>query len=156
MGYHLEGVLLEVCTCNVLCPCWIGEDPDFGTCDAILAYHYEKGEIDGLDVSGLTVAMAGHIPGNVLADEGEDHHVQQGIEPIAARSAGVRPVNSVQFTAALLLGRCHTARGRAGERPHHRRSRFALFKTCGPRSSNPNAGLEARCTMLSPAFRREA
>jgi hypothetical protein len=66
MGYHLEGVLLEVCTCNVLCPCWIGEDPDFGTCDAILAYHYEKGEIDGVDVSGLTVAMAGHIPGNVL------------------------------------------------------------------------------------------
>ncbi len=62
MGYHLEGALLEVCTCNVLCPCWIGEDPDFGTCDAILAYHYEKGEIDGVDVSGLTVAMAGHIP----------------------------------------------------------------------------------------------
>jgi hypothetical protein len=33
MGYHLEGRLLEVCNCRVLCPCWIGEDPDFGTCD---------------------------------------------------------------------------------------------------------------------------
>jgi hypothetical protein len=29
-GYELEGSLLEVCTCNVLCPCWIGEDPDGG------------------------------------------------------------------------------------------------------------------------------
>jgi hypothetical protein len=27
MAYHLEGKLLEVCDCRVLCPCWIGEDP---------------------------------------------------------------------------------------------------------------------------------
>jgi hypothetical protein len=32
MAYQLEGQLLEVCNCNVLCPCWIGEDPDNGTC----------------------------------------------------------------------------------------------------------------------------
>jgi hypothetical protein len=32
-----------------------------------LAHHYDKGEIDGIDVSGLTVAFAVHIPGNVLA-----------------------------------------------------------------------------------------
>ena len=33
MAYTLEGRILEVCDCNVLCPCWIGEDPDNGTCD---------------------------------------------------------------------------------------------------------------------------
>ena len=38
MSYHLEGRLLEVCNCRVLCPCWIGEDPDFGTCDTIVAW----------------------------------------------------------------------------------------------------------------------
>ena len=38
MGYSVEGDLLEVCDCNVLCPCWIGEDPDNGTCDTALAY----------------------------------------------------------------------------------------------------------------------
>jgi hypothetical protein len=38
MSYHLEGRLLEVCNCRVLCPCWIGEDPDFGTCDTIIAW----------------------------------------------------------------------------------------------------------------------
>lgn len=66
MAYQLEGQLLEVCDCNVLCPCWIGEDPDNGTCDGVLAYHIDKGKIDGTDVSGLTLGMLGHIPGNIL------------------------------------------------------------------------------------------
>ena len=66
MGYKLTGRLLEVCDCKVLCPCWVGEDPDNGTCDSILAYHFDTGEIDGIDVAGLTLAIAGHIPGNVL------------------------------------------------------------------------------------------
>jgi len=65
--YHLEGRLLEVCDCRVLCPCWIGEDPDNGTCDSVLAYHFDAGNIDGVDVSGRTVAMVSHIPGNVLS-----------------------------------------------------------------------------------------
>lgn len=66
MAYKLEGSLLEVCNCEVLCPCWIGEDPDNGTCDSINAYHIEQGSIDGLDVSGRTIAFLIHIPGNVL------------------------------------------------------------------------------------------
>ena len=65
-GYHLEGSLLEVCSCDVLCPCWIGEDPDQGTCDAVVAYHFDSGSIRGVDVSGLTLVGVVHIPGNVL------------------------------------------------------------------------------------------
>jgi len=65
--YSLQGTLLEACSCNVLCPCWIGEDPDTGTCDAFVAYHYDKGEINGVDVSGLTMVGVAKIPGNVLA-----------------------------------------------------------------------------------------
>jgi hypothetical protein len=67
VAYDIEGKLLEVCTCNVLCPCWIGEDPDGGTCDSALAWHVEGGQIEGVDVSGRTVALSVHIPGNVLA-----------------------------------------------------------------------------------------
>ena len=66
MAYTLEGSILEVCDCKVLCPCWIGEDPDNGTCDSVIAYHVDKGNIEGVDVSGLTMAMVAHIPGNVL------------------------------------------------------------------------------------------
>ncbi len=66
MAYDLRGSLLEVCTCKVICPCWVGADPDGGACVGTMAWHVENGEIDGLDVSGLTVAFVAHIPGNVL------------------------------------------------------------------------------------------
>lgn len=67
MTYRIEGRLLEVCTCNVLCPCWVGEDPDGGTCDSALAWSIDTGTIEGVDVTGRTVALSVHIPGNVLA-----------------------------------------------------------------------------------------
>ena len=66
MAYHLEGRLLEVCNCRVLCPCWIGEDPDNGTCDTIVAWHFDKGAIEGVDVAGCTIALIAHVPGNIL------------------------------------------------------------------------------------------
>lgn len=66
MSYRLKGNLLEVCTCNILCPCWVGEDPDNGTCDSSFAYHIDDGQINGVDVSGCTWANLIHIPGNVL------------------------------------------------------------------------------------------
>ena len=66
MAYHLEGRLLEVCNCRVLCPCWIGEDPDFGTCDTIVAWRFDRGTIDGVDVSDRTIAVIAHVPGNIL------------------------------------------------------------------------------------------
>ena len=66
MAYELEGRLLEVCNCNILCPCWVGGDPDNGTCDAIAAWHIDRGVIDGVDVSGRTFAGLTHIPGNIL------------------------------------------------------------------------------------------
>jgi hypothetical protein len=67
VGYDLEGSLLEVCTCDVLCPCWIGQDPDNGDCESVVAYHFDNGTIRGVDVSGLTAASVVYIPGNVLA-----------------------------------------------------------------------------------------
>lgn len=66
MTYQIEGRLLEVCTCNTLCPCWVGEDPDGGTCDSSLAWRIDSGTIEGIDVSGRTLALSVHIPGNVL------------------------------------------------------------------------------------------
>jgi hypothetical protein len=66
MAYEIEGRLLEVCTCNVLCPCWVGEDPDNKTCDTVIAWGIEKGSIDGVGVDGLTMAVSAHIPKNIL------------------------------------------------------------------------------------------
>ena len=66
MAYSVEGQLLEVCTCNIMCPCWVGGDPDEGYCDAIVGWHIKEGEIEGVDVSGRTFGMLAHIPGNIL------------------------------------------------------------------------------------------
>jgi len=66
MTYQLEGDLLEVCDCNVLCPCWIGENPDNGACQSINAYRIKQGIIEGVDVSGLVIGVAVYIPGNVF------------------------------------------------------------------------------------------
>lgn len=67
MKYHVEGRLLEVCTCAAVCPCWVGLDPDGGTCDSTLAWQIDSGTIEGIDVAGRTLALSVHIPGNVLA-----------------------------------------------------------------------------------------
>jgi len=65
--YAIEGRLLEVCNCQAICPCWVGEDPDAGTCDSILGWAVDTGSIQGVDVSDRVIGLSVHIPGNVLA-----------------------------------------------------------------------------------------
>lgn len=64
--YHLEGELLESCSCMAPCPCWIGADPDGGACQAFNAYHILRGNIDGVNVAGCDFIRVLDIPGNVL------------------------------------------------------------------------------------------
>lgn len=63
MAYQLEGRLLEICSCQTICPCFVNERPDKGACDVMVAWHVDKGEVNGVDVSGRTVAAMAHIPG---------------------------------------------------------------------------------------------
>jgi hypothetical protein len=63
----MDGTLLEACSCAAPCPCWIGDDPDGGTCDSFVAYHVDRGQIRGIDVSNLSLVLVAQIPGNVLA-----------------------------------------------------------------------------------------
>ena len=92
MAYKLEGSILEVCDCNVLCPCWVGEKPDNGTCQSALAYHFDRGTIDGLDVSGLTFAVNVFIPGNPLEGNGGPTLRRRAGEP-GARGGAPRRVH---------------------------------------------------------------
>ncbi len=66
MAYQLEGSLLEICSCNVMCPCWVGEDPTGGSCDGVLAWRVDSGTVEGVDVAGFKLALLVHIPGNAL------------------------------------------------------------------------------------------
>ena len=66
MAYQLEGRMLEVCSCETVCPCFIGEAPDGGSCDVTVAWHVDRGTIEGVDVTGCTIAAIAHIPGKPL------------------------------------------------------------------------------------------
>ena len=65
--YVLDGTLLEACSCGGPCPCWVGDDPDDGRCDSVNAYHIDRGQVGGVDVSSLSFVQVNQIPGNVLA-----------------------------------------------------------------------------------------
>lgn len=66
MPYHLEGRLLELCTCGAQCPCQPSGQRDSGDCDAVNAWHIDRGAIDGTDVAGLTLVALSRIHGHVL------------------------------------------------------------------------------------------
>jgi len=65
--YILDGTLLEACSCGGPCPCWVGDDPDGGRCDSFNAYHIDRGQVGGVDVSNLSFVQVNQIPGNILA-----------------------------------------------------------------------------------------
>ena len=64
MAWSIEGRYFENCSCNVVCPCTaslaLGADNDY--CRALLAFHIDSGEVEGTDVSGLTVAALADTP----------------------------------------------------------------------------------------------
>jgi hypothetical protein len=63
MGYELEGRMAEACTCKTFCPCTAGLEPDGGFCEFSWVFHFDRGQIEGVDVGGLSVGMLGHLDG---------------------------------------------------------------------------------------------
>ncbi|HLY82252.1 MAG TPA: DUF1326 domain-containing protein [Acidimicrobiales bacterium] len=72
MAWTLEGTYFENCSCDTICPCtWSGltARATKDRCKAMLAFHIERGDIEGVDVSGLSFAMVLDTP-PVMADGG--------------------------------------------------------------------------------------
>src|SRR5262245_29472859 len=72
MAWTLEGTYFENCSCDTICPCtWSGLTPHATTdrCLAMLAFHIDQGDVEGVDVSGLTFALVVDSP-PVMMDGG--------------------------------------------------------------------------------------
>ena len=70
MAWHLEGTFFEQCPCDTVCPCITSaftKPADVERCLLVLVCHIDSGEVEGVDVSGLSVAMFGDTP-PVMAD----------------------------------------------------------------------------------------
>jgi hypothetical protein len=65
MPWRLEGTYFENCNCDMVCPCTTSGQTapaDYDRCHVALAFHVNSGDVDGVDVSGLTVAVVADTP----------------------------------------------------------------------------------------------
>lgn len=65
MPWRLEGTYFENCNCDMICPCTtsgLTASADNDRCNVVLIFHIDAGEVDGVDVSGLSVGMAADTP----------------------------------------------------------------------------------------------
>lgn len=69
MPWSVQGRYFENCTCNAPCPCTVSLalGADYDRCQVVLVFHVDSGEVDGVDVSELTVAVVGDTP-KVMTD----------------------------------------------------------------------------------------
>ena len=69
MPWNIAGSYFETCSCDVICPCTaslsLGATQD--RCKVVLVFNVKSGEVDGTDVSGLTVAAVCDTP-KVMSD----------------------------------------------------------------------------------------
>lgn len=69
MAWKLEGSYFETCSCDVVCPCTaslaLGATHDY--CRVVLVFNVKSGDVDGVDVGGLTVAAVAETP-KVMTD----------------------------------------------------------------------------------------
>jgi hypothetical protein len=62
VSWYLSGTSLEACNCDAICPCRridgaAGGRSTTGECTGALSWRIERGEVEGVDVSGLAVVM---------------------------------------------------------------------------------------------------
>jgi hypothetical protein len=71
MAWHLSGRWMEACSCKLWCPCWLGPaEPDQGWCSGAIVLEIERGESDGLDLSGLRAVFVGDWPADFFSGNG--------------------------------------------------------------------------------------
>src|SRR5436190_8068200 len=64
MAWSVEGRYFENCPCNAPCPCTVSLDlgADTERCTPVLVFHIDSGEVEGVDVGGLSVVAVADTP----------------------------------------------------------------------------------------------
>jgi hypothetical protein len=103
MAWRLEGTYFESCSCDAVCPCTWSAFTARAThdrCRALLAYHIDSGEIDDVDVGGLSFALFLDTPpvmseGNwrvgVFLDDGASDSQAEHLGAVLSGQAGGPP-----------------------------------------------------------------
>ena len=65
MSWKVRGTYFENCSCDMVCPCTtsgMSLPADYDRCHVVLAFHIDEGDVDGVDISGLNVAVLADSP----------------------------------------------------------------------------------------------
>jgi hypothetical protein len=65
VAWNLEGTYFENCNCDVVCPCSASSltlPAHYERCGVLFMFHVDRGEIEGTDVSGLSIALLADTP----------------------------------------------------------------------------------------------
>jgi hypothetical protein len=64
MAWKLSGSYFEACSCDVICPCTasLALGATHERCKVVLVFHVQRGDVEGVDVGGLTVAAIADTP----------------------------------------------------------------------------------------------
>jgi hypothetical protein len=64
MSWTLKGSYAETCSCELMCPCNLSFDhgATYDYCRVTLVFSVRDGQVDGTDISGLTVAVIADTP----------------------------------------------------------------------------------------------
>jgi hypothetical protein len=114
MAWKIEGQYFENCSCDVPCPCTVSLDlgADYDRCNAFLVFNVESGEVEGVDVSGRTVAVMVDSPkvmseGNwrvgVLIDDGASDEQAEKLAAVFGGQLG-GPMEAVGALVGEQLG----------------------------------------------------
>lgn len=90
MAWQLSGQYFETCNCDVLCPCVTSQataTPTQGHCDAVMAFHIERGASDGVNLAGLTAVVALRADGPMANGTGRREIYLDGAASDAQREA---------------------------------------------------------------------
>ncbi|MBB3139789.1 DUF1326 domain-containing protein [Halomonas organivorans] len=109
--WRVSGTYFEACNCKGACPCLFGHVPTEGHCDALVAWHIDRGHLGDQALDGLNLAMALHAPGNMIdgdwrvmvyVDEAASEAQHQALVKIFGGQAGGHPAMLAGFVGEIL------------------------------------------------------
>ena len=64
VSWQIEVRYFENCSCEVVCPCSasLALGADYDHCRVVLVFHVDSGDVEGVDVSGQTLAAVAETP----------------------------------------------------------------------------------------------
>ena len=98
-SWKASGDWFDVCKCKIPCPCEFAQEPTFGDCEGVLAYHINKGHYGDTSLDGLNALAIGAFEGNIWAgntkvnmglffDERADQKQREALQMIFSGKAG--------------------------------------------------------------------